>query len=76
MRRARSDGVLSLRVVLPLVRRSLKRVTPRNLDALKVTKGESNVATCSRTPSRFRESCKTCGGHLFTDHPPMKLLGV
>ena len=44
--------------------------------ALKITKGADNVGTYNKTANSFRKWCKTCGGHLFTDHPPMKLIDV
>jgi hypothetical protein len=44
--------------------------------AVKVTKGASNVATYNKTQTSFRKWCKTCGGHLMTDHPPFELIDV
>jgi hypothetical protein len=38
-------------------------------EAVKVTKGAENIGTYSKTPKSSRKWCKTCGGHLFTDHP-------
>ncbi|HEY1267200.1 MAG TPA: GFA family protein [Candidatus Binatia bacterium] len=37
--------------------------------ALEITKGADNIGTYNKTPKSYRKSCKTCGGHLFTDHP-------
>lgn len=45
-------------------------------DAMKITKGAENIATYNKTPQSYRKWCKTCGGHLFTDHPPMGLIDV
>ena len=45
-------------------------------DALKVTKGADNIGTYNKTPISYRKWCKTCGGHLFTDHPTMGLVDV
>ena len=45
-------------------------------DALKVTKGADNIGTYNKTPISSRKWCKTCGGHLFTDHPTMGLVDV
>jgi len=45
-------------------------------DALKVTRGADNIGTYNKTPISFRKWCKTCGGHLFTDHPTMGLVDV
>ena len=47
-----------------------------NPDAVKVTKGASNIGTYNKTPMSFRKWCKTCGGHLFAEHPPLKLTDV
>ncbi|HKY92609.1 MAG TPA: GFA family protein [Nevskiaceae bacterium] len=44
--------------------------------AVKIVKGESNVGTYNKTPVSSRKWCKTCGGHIFTDHPPLKLTDV
>ncbi len=45
-------------------------------ESLKVTKGEDNIATYNKTENAFRKFCKTCGGHLFSDHPGMKLVDI
>jgi hypothetical protein len=45
-------------------------------DALKITRGADNIGTYNKTPVSFRKWCKTCGGHLFTDHPPFGLVDV
>jgi hypothetical protein len=45
-------------------------------DALKITQGAENIGTYNQTPKSFRTWCKTCGGHLFTDHPGMGLVDV
>lgn len=44
--------------------------------AVKVTKGADNIGTYNKTPQSYRKWCKTCGGHIFTDHPPMGLIDV
>ncbi|MGH8766109.1 MAG: GFA family protein [Burkholderiales bacterium] len=38
-------------------------------DAVQVTKGADNIGTYNKTPKSLRKWCKTCGGHLFTEHP-------
>lgn len=38
-------------------------------DAVKVTRGADLVGTYNKTPTSSRKRCKSCGGHLFTDHP-------
>jgi len=45
-------------------------------DAVKITKGADNIGTYNKTPISSRKWCKTCGGHLFTDHPTMGLIDV
>lgn len=44
--------------------------------AVEVTKGEDQVGTYNKTPRSFRKWCKSCGGHLLTDHPPFTLTDV
>ena len=44
--------------------------------AVKVTKGESEIASYNKTEHSTRKWCKRCGGHLMTDHPGMKLVDV
>lgn len=41
-----------------------------------VTKGADNIATYNKTDRSYRKWCKTCGGHLMTDHPGWKLVDV
>lgn len=41
-----------------------------------VTKGEDNICTYNKTENSYRKSCKSCGGHLMTDHPGMKRVDV
>ena len=45
-------------------------------EAVKVTKGESNIGAYHKTEKSHRKFCKTCGGHLFTDHPMWSLIDV
>lgn len=45
-------------------------------DTVKITKGEGNIGTYNKTPHSFRKWCKSCGGHLLTDHPTMGLTDV
>ena len=44
--------------------------------SLKVTQGADNIDTFNKTPRSFRKWCKTCGGHLFTEHPEMGVTDV
>lgn len=45
-------------------------------EAVKITKGKDNLITYNKTPVSSRKTCKTCGGHVMTDHPPLKLVDV
>jgi hypothetical protein len=45
-------------------------------DAVKVTKGSEHIGTYHKTEASHRQFCKTCGGHLMTDHPGFKLVDV
>jgi hypothetical protein len=45
-------------------------------DAVQVTRGSDNIGSYNKTPHSYRQWCKTCGGHLFTDHPGMGLIDV
>jgi hypothetical protein len=45
-------------------------------EAVKVTKGNENLGTFNKTEHSHRKWCKTCGGHVFTEHPGMGLTDV
>jgi hypothetical protein len=45
-------------------------------EAVKVTKGADNIGTYNKTPHSFRKWCKSCGGHLLTEHPTFGLTDV
>ena len=45
-------------------------------EAVRVTRGVSNIGSHNKTPHSHRKWCKTCGGHLFTDHPGLGLIDV
>ena len=47
-----------------------------NPEAVEVTRGADNIGTFNKTPNSYRKWCKTCGGHLFTEHPTMGLTDV
>ena len=40
-------------------------------EAVQVTQGADNIGTYNKTPKSYRKWCKTCGGHIFTEHPNM-----
>jgi len=45
-------------------------------DAVKVTRGAEQIGTFQKTPRSHRKWCKSCGGHLFTEHPHWDLIDV
>ena len=45
-------------------------------ETVRVTRGAEHVGHFSKTPNSDRQYCTKCGGHLFTDHPPMGLVDV
>jgi hypothetical protein len=45
-------------------------------EAVKITQGANNVGTYNKTEKSYRNWCKTCGGHLFTEHPGLGLTDV
>ena len=47
-----------------------------NADTVKVTQGENKIGSYNKTPGSTRKWCKSCGGHLFTEHPNMGLIDV
>jgi hypothetical protein len=36
---------------------------------VRITRGGDNIGTYNKTPRSSRKWCKTCGGHIFTEHP-------
>lgn len=38
-------------------------------ESMKITKGADNLGVFNRTDRSFRKWCKSCGGHVFTEHP-------
>ena len=44
--------------------------------SVKVTKGADNLASFAKNPESVRKWCKTCGGHVLTDHPPWNIVDV
>ena len=47
-----------------------------NPEAVRITRGADNVGVYNKTPNSLRKWCKTCGGHLLTEHPGMGLTDV
>src|SRR5262245_55819202 len=44
--------------------------------AVKVTKGAALLGEFHRSATSHRKFCKSCGGHVLTDHPTFKLVDV
>jgi hypothetical protein len=45
-------------------------------EAVEVTRGAEHVASFKKTEKSVRKWCKTCGGHLFTEHPTWGVVDV
>jgi hypothetical protein len=44
--------------------------------SVKITGGEKDLAAYNKTESSHRRWCKSCGGHVLTEHPGMGLTDV
>ena len=44
--------------------------------SVQVTQGADNIESYAKTDNSHRKWCKTCGGHVFTEHPGMGLTDV
>ena len=45
-------------------------------DAVRITQGAEHVGMFQKTPISQRQYCRTCGGHLLTNHPLLGLVDV
>jgi len=45
-------------------------------EVVQITNGADNIGTYNKTPQSNRKWCKTCGGHIFTEHPTIGLTDV
>ena len=45
-------------------------------ESVAITKGADNLGTYQKTPNSLRKWCKTCGGHVLTEHPGFGLIDV
>jgi hypothetical protein len=43
---------------------------------MRITRGAENIGTYNKTPRSYRKWCKTCGGHVFNEHPHWGLTDV
>ncbi|HMI91234.1 MAG TPA: GFA family protein [Polyangiales bacterium] len=44
--------------------------------SVKVVRGADRIDQYNKTPGSTRKWCKTCGGHLLTEHPHWNLIDV
>jgi hypothetical protein len=47
-----------------------------NPESVQVLQGADNMDTFSKTPNSYRKWCKSCGGHILSEHPGMGLIDV
>ncbi|NRB37114.1 MAG: GFA family protein [Pseudomonadales bacterium] len=45
-------------------------------EALSITQGEDNISSFNKTANSTRKWCSLCGGHIFSEHPEMKMVDV
>jgi hypothetical protein len=45
-------------------------------DAVRIEKGADQIDSYSKTPKSQRKWCRSCGGHLLTEHPHWELTDV
>ena len=45
-------------------------------DQVRISKGAGNIGSYKKTDRSIRKWCKTCGGHLLTEHPAWNLVDV
>ena len=46
------------------------------IQAVTITRGADQLASFSKTPRSIRKWCKSCGGHVLTEHPGWELIDV
>lgn len=45
-------------------------------EAVTITRGADNLGSYRKTPQSDRKWCRTCGGHVLTEHPALGLIDV
>jgi hypothetical protein len=45
-------------------------------EAVQVSHGADRIGTFNKTEHSYRKWCKSCGGHVFTEHPGLGLTDV
>jgi hypothetical protein len=46
------------------------------MNAVRITMGADKIGTYAKNPQSLRKWCKSCGGHIMTEHPPWGLMDV
>ncbi|MFO7648629.1 MULTISPECIES: GFA family protein [Halomonas] len=45
-------------------------------DAVRVTQGVEQLGSYQKTPNSLRKWCRSCGGHVLTEHPELGLIDI
>lgn len=45
-------------------------------ESVRITQGADKIGTYSKSPRSNRKWCKSCGGHVFTEHPLSGVIDV
>lgn len=45
-------------------------------EAVRITRGADSIGSYAKTSNSARKWCKTCGGHILTEHPQWNLVDV
>ena len=45
-------------------------------ESVQIVQGADNIGTYNKTPQSYRKWCKTCGGHVFSEHPSLGFIDV
>ena len=75
-RRTVGDGLLSLRKLPALFRRTSERVQLWKPDQVKITKGKEFLGKFKSSEISDRRYCTKCGSHISVDHPTLGLIDV
>jgi hypothetical protein len=67
---------LPVKAIFLVVGRAVNAFTLWKPDPVRVIKGANNIGVYHKTPRSHRKFCKTCGGHLFNQHPHWSLIDV
>ena len=45
-------------------------------DVLEITQGHNNIGSYNKSAGSSRKWCKTCGGHVYTEHPDHDIVDI